>query len=430
VWIRQVISGDVYHDALRDLAASMIASGMQPGAVVSSLRGLMQSSRGPRDDRWHARKDEIPKLVDSAMKKFSSVVDISRVLASKNAAFENREPTHRYKVLSAAQIAHAAPIKWAIRGLLPQVGLAALYGPSGSGKSFLTLDLSASVASGVSEWYGMRVTQCPVTYCVLEGEGGMGKRVAAWEKHKAKKMPDTLRFIAQEFDITVAADVEELALAIRSAGGADGMIVLDTLNRAAPGSDENSSKDMGVIIANAKALQQLTGGMVLMVHHTGKDESKGMRGHSSLFAAMDCVIGVVRAQTDGLKWTIAKSKDDETGTQHPFRLDQVVVGQDDDEDDITSCVAVSVAPPFAQRSARKLGQNQKIARDVLRDLFDRHSDGLPIVYGLAYDAIAEAIDVDPKHKRERAKKAVAALANYGMIEMTSTHVVRLPALGN
>ena len=427
VWMSQVISGEVYHDSLRDLAGSMIASGMQSGAVVSSLRGLMHSSVARHDARWKARMDEIPKLVDSAMAKFRPTdVNLSRILRPMANAANDRELPTRFKLLTPGQLAQAEPIKWMIRGLLPQVGLAALFGASGSGKSFLTLDLSAAVASGTFEWYGMRVAQCPVTYCVLEGEGGMGKRVAAWEKHHGKKMHDSLQFIVQQFDITVAADVEELAIAIRNAGGAGGLIVLDTLNRAAPGTDENSSKDMGVIIANAKALQDLTGGMVLLVHHTGKDESKGMRGHSSLFAAMDCVIGVVTG--NGLSWTVAKSKDDVTGTLHGFRLEQVVVGQDEYGDDITSCVAVSIAPPFAQRGAKKLGRHQQTAHDVLRSMFDM-SGVAAIAYGIAYDAIAEAINVDPKHKRERAKDAVKALAAYGMVELTETHIARLQALG-
>ena len=368
-WIRQVLSGEVYHDSLRDFASSMIASGMQPGAVVSCLRGLMNASVGPRDERWKARLTEIPQLVNSAVAKFSpQVVDISRIVEQPEIAANDGGPAGRFRVLTAAQLAQAEPIKWIIRGLLPQVGLAALFGPSGSGKSFLTLDLSASVASGIFEWYGMPVMQCPVTYCVLEGEGGMGKRIAAWEKYRAQKMPEALRFIAQQFDLTKPKDVEELARAIRDAGGANGLIVLDTLNRAAPGSDENSSKDMGVIIANTKALQLLTGGMVLLVHHTGKDETKGMRGHSSLFAAMDCVIGVVTG--NGLSWTVAKSKDDVTGRLHGFRLEQVIVGQDEYGDDITSCVAVSIAPPFAQRGAKKLGRHQQTACAVLRTLFD------------------------------------------------------------
>ena len=51
---------------------------------------------------------------------------------------------------------------------------------------------------------------------------------------------------------------------------------------------------MGQIIAAAKELQTFVGGLVVLVHHTGKDASKGLRGHSSLQAALDAAIEVRR----------------------------------------------------------------------------------------------------------------------------------------
>jgi hypothetical protein len=47
--VRRILSGDVYHDSLRDLAASLVATGMKPGAVVNHLRGLMEASTAPKD---------------------------------------------------------------------------------------------------------------------------------------------------------------------------------------------------------------------------------------------------------------------------------------------------------------------------------------------------------------------------------------------
>ena len=131
----------------------------------------------------------------------------------------------------------------------------------------------------------------------------------------------------------------DLAKAVQVAGGAGGLVILDTQNRAAPGADENSSVDMGNIIAAAKRLQNLTGGLVLLVHRTGKDTTKGLRGHSSLYAALDGAIEVNK--TDSRReWSVAKSKDDETGTVHVFKLEIVTVAHDDESEEITSCVAV------------------------------------------------------------------------------------------
>jgi Bifunctional DNA primase/polymerase, N-terminal len=63
-------NGQALHDSLRDLAAKMIASGMNAGAAVNALRALMEGSIAPKDDRWKERYAEIPRLVDGAEAKF------------------------------------------------------------------------------------------------------------------------------------------------------------------------------------------------------------------------------------------------------------------------------------------------------------------------------------------------------------------------
>jgi energy-coupling factor transporter ATP-binding protein EcfA2 len=246
-----------------------------------------------------------------------------------------RTPPMRFNLLAAAELCNAPPMCWMVKGVLPEQGLAALYGPSGSGKSFLVISLAADIAAGENTWFGRRIAPHPVTYCALEGEGGIGKRIQAWSQHYDKPVPDALRFLMQPFSLLDDSDVSDLATAVQRAGGAGGLVILDTLNRAASGADENSSADMGRIIAATKRLQDMLGGLVLLVHHTGKDTSKGLRGHSSLFAALDGAIEVTKAAS-GMQWTIAKSKDEMTGTLHRFRLEIVTVGLDDEHDEITS----------------------------------------------------------------------------------------------
>jgi hypothetical protein len=63
-------NGQALHDSLRDLAAKMIASGMNAGAAVNALRALIDGATCPHDERWRERRDEIPRLVDSAGAKF------------------------------------------------------------------------------------------------------------------------------------------------------------------------------------------------------------------------------------------------------------------------------------------------------------------------------------------------------------------------
>ena len=335
-------------------------------------------------------------------------------------------PLMRFKLLSGADLYNAAPMRWMVRGVLPVEGLAALFGASGSGKSFLMLDIAAAVAGGDYEWFGRRVTQCPVTYVCLEGEAGMGKRIKAWSQHNNKPVPDALRFITKPFDL-LSDDVPELAKAVIADGGAGGLVILDTLNRAAPGADENSSVDMGNLIAAAKQLQTLTGGLVLLVHHTGKDTTKGLRGHSSLYAALDGAIEVTATDTRKA-WSVAKCKDDVTGDAHPFKLEIVPVGIDDEGDEITSCVAVPDDSAEAIKQAKRptLRSNQKIANEALGEALRKSphtgKEGAPegrpcIQYTDAVAIVAERIPADAKHKTSRAKIAITGLVERGYLAM-------------
>jgi len=334
-------------------------------------------------------------------------------------------PLMRFKLLTGADLCNAPPMRWMVRGVLPVEGLAALFGASGSGKSFLMLDIGCAVAGGDYEWFGRRVTQCPVTYVCLEGEAGMGKRVKAWSLHHNKPVPDALRFITQPFDL-LSDDVGELAKAVIAGGGAGGLTIIDTLNRACPGADENSSVDMGNLIAAAKQLQTLVGGLVLLVHHTGKDTTKGLRGHSSLYAALDGAIEVTA--TDNRKaWSVAKCKDDVTGDAHPFKLAIVPVGIDDEGDEITSCVAVPDDSAEAIKAKRiTLGANQKIARDVLGEPLRKSphtgKEGAPtgrpcLDYTEAVELVAERMPTDAKHRKSRAISAIGGLVAKGYMGM-------------
>jgi hypothetical protein len=244
----------------------------------------------------------------------------------------------RFRLLSSEELARQKPLNWIVKHVLPETGLAIIYGQSGTGKSFLTLDLACAVSGGAAEWFDQKINPCKVTYCALEGQAGMTKRVEAWEVHHKKRAPTGLRFIIQPFDLLEDDVVPSLAHAIAEVG-TSGIIILDTLARAAPSVDENSSKEMGTVIHRAAALQEITGGLVLLVAHAGKDQNRGLRGHSSLFAAADVVIKVNRNMSQR-GWELEKSKDDTDGSQHGFTLDKVLLGVDDDNENIESCVVV------------------------------------------------------------------------------------------
>jgi hypothetical protein len=239
------------------------------------------------------------------------------------------------------------------------------------------MDAGIAIAEG-QRWFCRKVIKSPVVYVALEGEGGYGNRIKAWQAVNGREVPDTFRFlIKQTFHLDNAGHVEALASAVDKGS----VIIIDTLNRAAPTADENSSEDMGRILEGAKNLQSLTEGLVVIVHHTGKDVSRGARGHSSFFAALDAAIEVKKdSATKQRGWSLAKAKDSEDGETYHFDLIPFVLGQDSDLEVIDSCV-VRWNPNITTIKKPPRGQCQKevlkLTRQALLTATDRGRAGSP-----------------------------------------------------
>jgi len=340
-----------------------------------------------------------------------------------------KEPPQRFRVLTPADMSALPPVRWRVRGVLPADGIAALFGASGAGKSFLALDLLGNVASGAA-WFGNRVTPAPVLYIGLEGEAGISQRLKAHQTRHGE-LTGRFRFILQPLDIRKPADRADLIAAAQAAGYSDGVLCIDTLNRAAPGADENDSAAMGEIIAAAKALQSELGGLVLLIHHSGKDASKGLRGHSSLHAALDAALEVTR-DGERREWRTAKAKDGNDGLAHPFRLEVIDLGADGDGEAITSCcIALEESTgDMVRRALPPKSGNQKIIWNALGELFRAAGSyapegapgelpaGRPCIR--LEDAIAATrgrLPCDPKRQTERTQTAIEGLINRGLIEL-------------
>ena len=201
------------------------------------------------------------------------------------------------------------------------------------------------------------------------------------------------------------------------------VVFIDTLNRAASTIDENSSKDMGVVIDAINSIQRITDGLVVIVHHTGKNVESGLRGHSSLIASLDAAIEVSR-RVDVRKWKIAKSKDGIDGLSKQFKLHVEGVGIDPDGDPITSCV---VKPDASEEliSSKPVpqGSNQKLVMDALHPLFDSGQTGivgLPetaqcIKLEVAVVSGASKLTCPSERKSTRVRQAINGLVKRGAV---------------
>jgi len=208
-----------------------------------------------------------------------------------------------------------------VEGWLNLDSLAMIYGPSGVGKTFVAFDLAYRVAFGDPWFDSSKITQADAYYVMAEGKGGLKERRRAWNEgyRRGREWPagSEVAFIPIALDLldeTVAAAFVQLMARQRPK-----LIVIDTLARTSPGGEEGA-KDIGRYISVMDRLRCATGGCVLVVHHTGKDQGRGARGHSALEAAMDTVIEVDGSRVgDVLTVRSTKQKDMPTGTEFALK---------------------------------------------------------------------------------------------------------------
>lgn len=282
-----------------------------------------------------------------------------------------------FRAVSLREMIDRPPAQWTIKGLLPRHGIGTIYGEYGSGKSFVTLDTVMAPARELDEWRALRVKGGGVVYIYAEGAGGAPQRIKAYCQHHGVN-PDSVRLeiIADRIDLrNPGAQLQELVRCIRDAAKRIGevvIVVVDTLTRTMPGGSDNKPEDMSAYVENCVALGESAGAFVLIVHHTGKDLTKGSRGHSSLPAAVDVEIEVKRDDDGNGTITIKKSRDGQDGGEFGFRLEVVDLGTGPDGDPIGSCVVVPTEAQPIRRKARDLTAAGKIALQAIKEAVVDH----------------------------------------------------------
>ena len=86
------------------------------------------------------------------------------------------------------------------------------------------------------------------------------------------------------------------------------LVIFDTLARCMAGGDENSAKDMGLLIAGADRIRAELGCAVLLVHHTNKS-GESERGSTALRGGVDTLLKLKKNDEGTLTLECEKQKD-------------------------------------------------------------------------------------------------------------------------
>jgi hypothetical protein len=265
-----------------------------------------------------------------------------------------------------------------VEGLLISRGMSVVYGQSNSGKTFFATDLALHVACGWP-WNGRDTTRGAVLYCALEGSHGIKNRVSAFKQtHGLGVLPFAILPVTVDM-LNPSGDIDGVLTAIKKIKEKTGlgvsMTVMDTLSRAMAGGNENAPDDMGALVQNGARLQQEGLTHVCWVHHSGKDEAKGARGHSLLRAATDTEIEIT-ASGPTRTARVTKQRDLDCEGEFTFNLKVFKLGTNTRGKPITSCTvdygdsaALGRGHAAGAASARRhLTGHNKRALEVLIDL--------------------------------------------------------------
>jgi len=289
-----------------------------------------------------------------------------------------------------------------VDGYLDRDSLARVNGPSGHGKSFVTLDLAACVASG-RNWHGRAVTQAAVLYLAAEGVQDMGDRAAAWAQRHDVDSTGVV-FLPRAVQVGGA---EWPALCAWVARRGFGLIVVDTQARATVGVKENDATEMGEIVAGLDLLRGATGACVLLVHHRGLTGEHG-RGSTAIKGAMDAELDVSRSgATITVKTTKQKRRAEALPmllTMQPLGASIVLVGERDQVDD---------SSPFTS-PVMTLSLRDKCAIAIAHALIDAKGSGLTRSEAQAHARVALDLASNESNKRV-VRRAWADLVGIGRI---------------
>jgi hypothetical protein len=295
-----------------------------------------------------------------------------------------------------------------IKGLIGEKSLVVFAGATGSAKTFIALDASFHLAAE-REWFGRKVTRCGVLYVGAEGQAGLKKRVAALRDHHGIGETAEVPFALYPAPIDLTTDddgvkkIIEMVELLRGLWGiATWLVVIDTLARCFGSADESSTRDMNTFVTRCDAIRIGANATVLVVHHFGKDESKGMRGSIALKAAADTVVEIIG--TEGVRTArVEKQKDGAAGEAFSFKLQPVELGQDEDGNPVSSCVVIpsEIAPEEKSARAPRLPPAARIAKESLQKAIAEAGSLIPASNHVPANTIGVPIDLWRRYAYQR-----------------------------
>lgn len=411
-----IIDGAHIYNTTLGYTARLVAKGVPADEVHVLVSGFLRCHREAwnNDEKQQARFDEVmqklPRMIEGA-EKFGPAESVPERIP---------EQTDR-RSIALKDIEPVLIVDSEIKRVLGARGIAAVIAESGAGKSYAVQYMGAHASKGL-RWHGRRTRAGLWWFCLREGFDAAQNRFAGMKREHPELADAPLELdpdgVSLNDPLSCLAFVERVRKREKELGIRIAVIVIDTLAWAMPGGSENDPKDLGLALSGARSLRDALNATVLLIHHLGKDATKGARGHSSLKAALDTEL-TIEKRGDVRVISASKQRDYESGQEiASFKLRQIVLGKDQDGEDVTTCVVDTVDLTDVPVPLKKpTGGNQKalLAELELRASTELKSGKLPV---WTEGELREICAKDLRMKRQSDRDAVLGLRQLGYLVPT------------
>lgn len=378
-------------------------------------------------DEWNSRCSppwayrELKQKVINAYK-YSQTVAGNRVALPSEFELEEEESEAKerlvetpLRVRSIAELSDAPTVTkpYIVKNFLLRGSFAQGFGSPGVGKSFVFMDLAYCVAAG-RDWLGLPTKQGPVVYLSFEGSSGFATRGRALVLRYGDKSVPFWQIDASGLDLRQKSDRAKLIQTVAALPQKPVLIIVDTFARAMQGGDENSAQDVGQYLAAVAGFVD-KGITVLQIHHPGKDSSKGARGSSALYGALDTEVKLYNRALH-----VTKQRELELLPPIGYKLTTVTVGHDPVEGEpITSCIVEVEDYVPAEPGPKPTG-----AAGKSREMVDILTSLDPSNKGYSKKAwVDECVESGMKHKTILTN--IRRMVENGTLEVVGTKVKRV-----
>ena len=366
-------------------------AGLPPEEAVATIRsGTLKGARNPFlvTGQWFETPDADDGIVDAVVAAMSDDADVFH---------DDMKPFTFPPSL--------------IKGLLPRNGIAFIGGQSGAGKTFIAIDLAVALATGQT-FFNKRIRE-RVGVMFVAGEGAETIQPRLTIARMARNVDGTLPIAwtstipdfakPDEVKAFIAKIKRKAAWMQRDHGVRMGVIVIDTLAAVFALENENDNSEAARLVRAMKVIGEELDVLVIPIHHYGKGAETGLRGASAWRAGCDAVLSITaeRNELTGVVrnhslW-LAKSRVGEEGPIGAFVLRTMLLGVDEDGEELTSCYVVPQAA--VKQTVAKRREQEAVLLDIIAagewraDLQSENS---------VYRAIAEAHSLNLSVPKQRA----------------------------